>query len=207
MASSFVAELARRLQGQGAALALPLTWIEQRLAEDELTIEQLVQAETQEQAADQVSMSNSIGSLRFLGATDWREFVEAMSVVEQTLREDPVVRRDGLRHPRPLPPRGREAGAERARCPRARWRARRSRLARRRARRALPDRQWPAAARSRGAGAAVAARRRCAASGAGTRCCCIWARSPITTGVPAAGLLTGAHAGGMRGWMLPGRSQ
>jgi len=31
MVSSFVAELARRLQGQSAALALPLTWIEQRL--------------------------------------------------------------------------------------------------------------------------------------------------------------------------------
>ena len=34
-------------------------------------------------------MSNSIGSLRFLGAMDWREFVETLSVVEQTLREDP----------------------------------------------------------------------------------------------------------------------
>src|SRR4029450_1552849 len=31
MASAFVAELARRLQGQSAALALALTWIEQRL--------------------------------------------------------------------------------------------------------------------------------------------------------------------------------
>jgi hypothetical protein len=70
MASSFVAELARRLQGQGAALALPLTWIEQRLSEEALTIEQLVQSETREQAADQVSMANSIGSLRFLGAMD-----------------------------------------------------------------------------------------------------------------------------------------
>ena len=88
MTSPFVAELARRLQGQGAALALPLTWIEQRLAELDLTIEQLVQAQTQEQAADQVSMANSIGSLRLLGALDWREFVEAMSVVEQALRED-----------------------------------------------------------------------------------------------------------------------
>src|SRR4030095_16369046 len=46
MASSFVAELARRLQGQGAALALPLTWIEQRLSEEALTIEQLVEAES-----------------------------------------------------------------------------------------------------------------------------------------------------------------
>ena len=104
MTSSFVAELARRLQGQGAALALPLTWIEQRLSDEALTIEQLVQSETREQAADQVSMANSIGSLRFLGAMDWREFVETMSVVEQTLREDPVygamdfATRDRYRH-------------------------------------------------------------------------------------------------------------
>ena len=89
MVSSFVAELTRRLQGQGPALALPLTWLEQRLSECGQTIEQLVQAENQQQAADQVSISNSIGSLRFLGAMDWREFVETMSVVEQTLRKDP----------------------------------------------------------------------------------------------------------------------
>ena len=89
MVSSFVAELTRRLQGQGPALALPLTWIEQRLSESGLTIEQLVRSENQQQAADQVSMSNSIGSLRFLGAMDWREFVETMSIVEQTLGEDP----------------------------------------------------------------------------------------------------------------------
>jgi len=72
MVSSFVAELARRLQGQSPALALPLTWIEQRLSESGQTIKQLVQSENQQQAADQVSMSNSIGSLRFLGAMDWR---------------------------------------------------------------------------------------------------------------------------------------
>ena len=90
MASAFVAELARRLQGQGPALALPLTWIEQRLSESGQTIEQSVQSENQQQAVDQVSISNSIGSLRFLGSMDWRTFVEAMSVVEQTLREDPA---------------------------------------------------------------------------------------------------------------------
>jgi hypothetical protein len=89
MVSSFVAELARRLQGQGAALALPLTWIEERLAESGFTIERLVQSETQEQAGDQVSVSNTIGSLRLLGSMDWREFVESMSVVEKKLREDP----------------------------------------------------------------------------------------------------------------------
>ncbi|TAJ54767.1 MAG: cyclic beta 1-2 glucan synthetase [Nevskiaceae bacterium] len=88
MRSAFVAELTRRLQGHGPALALPLTWVEQRLAESSQTIEQLVLLENQQQAADQVSISNSIGSLRYLGAMDWRVFVEAMSVVEQALRED-----------------------------------------------------------------------------------------------------------------------
>jgi cellobiose phosphorylase len=88
-ASSFVAELARRLQGHSSALALPLTWIEQWLGESGQTIEQLVQAENQQQASDQVSISNSIGSLRYLSAMDWREFVETMSVVEQALRDDP----------------------------------------------------------------------------------------------------------------------
>ena len=48
-----------------------------------------MQSENQRQATDQVSISNSIASLRFLDATDWREFVEAMSVVERTLRDDP----------------------------------------------------------------------------------------------------------------------
>ncbi len=89
LASAFVAELVRRLQGRGPALALPLTWIEQRLSESSLTIEQSVQFENQQQAAHQVSVSNSIGSLRVLGAMDWRKFVETMSVVERTLLEDP----------------------------------------------------------------------------------------------------------------------
>ena len=90
MVGAFVAGLARRLQGRGPALALPLTWIEQHLAETGQTIEQLVHTENQQQAAEQVSISNSIASLRLLGAMDWRSFVETMSVVEQTLLGDPA---------------------------------------------------------------------------------------------------------------------
>ncbi|HLK29924.1 MAG TPA: hypothetical protein VKT28_15195, partial [Puia sp.] len=86
--SSFVAELVRRLQGKGSTLMLPLTWIEQRLSENGVTSDELVHLENQKQAADQVSISNSIGSLRFLGTTDWREFVEATSTVEHALRKD-----------------------------------------------------------------------------------------------------------------------
>nr|WP_328983933.1 hypothetical protein [Thiorhodovibrio winogradskyi] len=90
MSGAFVAELARRLQGRNAALALPLTWIEQQLGKSGQSIEQLVRVENQQQAGDQVSIGNSIGSLRFLGAMDWPELVETMSQVETTLRKDPV---------------------------------------------------------------------------------------------------------------------
>ena len=89
MGGAFVAELARRLLGRGPALALPLTWVEQRLAQSGQTIAGLIQSENQQQAADQLSISNSIGSLRVLGAMDWRDFVESLSLVEQTLLEDP----------------------------------------------------------------------------------------------------------------------
>jgi cellobiose phosphorylase len=106
MVSSFVAELAHRLQRQIPALNLPLSWIEQRLSETGQTIEQLVRSENQQLAADQISISNSIGSLRFLGAMDWRTFVEKMSVVEDILSEDPAqaycrmdfATRDSYRH-------------------------------------------------------------------------------------------------------------
>ncbi len=106
MNSGFVAEFARRMQGQSPALAVALQWVTTRLADAGLTIEQQIQAEIGQQAADQVSISNSIGSLRLLGTTDWQEFVETMSSVEQTLRLDPAgtygkmdfATRDNYRH-------------------------------------------------------------------------------------------------------------
>ncbi|MBC7817126.1 MAG: cyclic beta 1-2 glucan synthetase, partial [Planctomycetaceae bacterium] len=90
LSSAFVAEMARRLQGQSPALAFPLNWIEQQLLEHGQTIEQMVQSEGQQQAVDQVSIGNSINSLRELDAIDWRTFVEELSIVEQTLLGDPA---------------------------------------------------------------------------------------------------------------------
>ena len=88
MVSAFVAPFTQKLQWKGPELSLALTWLDQHLAEKNTTISVMVQDENQRQAADQVSMSNSINSLRFLAKMDWRDFVETMSVVEQTLRED-----------------------------------------------------------------------------------------------------------------------
>jgi cyclic beta-1,2-glucan synthetase len=90
MVSAFIAEFARKLQWKGHDLTLPLNWIELHLSGTSHTINSMVLAENQQQAADQLSVSNSINSLRFLAKMDWREFVETMSVIEQTLRIDEV---------------------------------------------------------------------------------------------------------------------
>ncbi len=90
LSTSFVAEFCQKLSRQNPVLHLARGWLAQRLAEQGLSIEQLVHQDSQDQAADQVSVSHSIASLRFLGATDWKEFVETLSVVEHTLRTDPA---------------------------------------------------------------------------------------------------------------------
>jgi cellobiose phosphorylase len=90
LTTAFVSEFASRLQGQPPALIFAMTWLEQRLAERGQTVERVFQEASQSQAADQVSIGNSIGSLRSLDATEWRDFVEATSVVEHMLRNDPA---------------------------------------------------------------------------------------------------------------------
>ena len=88
--SSFVAEFCQRLSRQSPVLHLARSWLEQQLVEKGLSIELLIQLESQNQAADQVSVSHSIASLRFLSAMDWKEFVENLSLAEAVLRKDPA---------------------------------------------------------------------------------------------------------------------
>lgn len=90
LTGAFLAELTRHLQGQNPSLAFATSWLEQRLADQGLTIEQLVSAEGQDQAADHVSVGNSITSLRCLAFNDWAKFVAEQSLVEQTLSSDPA---------------------------------------------------------------------------------------------------------------------
>lgn len=89
LSSAFVAELVRRLQGRGNMLSLPLTWVEQRLAETGVTTDHLIHRFNQQLAANQLSVSNSIAGLRLLSETNWADFAEAMSLVERTLLQDP----------------------------------------------------------------------------------------------------------------------
>jgi len=88
--SPFVAAFTRKLQGKGPALALSLSWMEQQLSAVGSSSTALIREENKKQAADQVSVRNSIDTLRVIGATDWRDFVEDLSSVEQVLRQDPA---------------------------------------------------------------------------------------------------------------------
>ena len=90
LSSFFVAEFCQRLSRLNPVLHLARGWLEQRLVEQGLSIEQLVHQESQSQASDQVSVSHSIASLRLLSAIDWKEFVETLSLVEHTLRGEPA---------------------------------------------------------------------------------------------------------------------
>ncbi len=90
LTAPFVEEFYTRLQAQGPAMAFVQTWVEQQLLEQGVTATQLSAAAARTAAANQISIANSIGSLRFIGAMDWRNYVESLSVVEQTLREDPT---------------------------------------------------------------------------------------------------------------------
>lgn len=90
LTAPFVEEFYDRLQAQGPAMAFVQTWVEQKLLEQGVTATQLSEAAGRTAATNQISIANSIGSLRFIGAMDWKNYVESLSVVEQTLREDPT---------------------------------------------------------------------------------------------------------------------
>ncbi|MDA9922013.1 hypothetical protein N9E25_01670 [Verrucomicrobiales bacterium] len=86
----FVEEFSTRIYGHSHGLATVLSWVQHRLADQNLTREQLQRVDNQLQAADQVSIGHTIGSIRDLAAIDWRRFVESSSVVEEILRSDPA---------------------------------------------------------------------------------------------------------------------
>ncbi|MCK9279583.1 MAG: hypothetical protein M0P71_03085 [Melioribacteraceae bacterium] len=103
---AFVSEFARRLQSLSPSIISPISWVEQLLGEKGTSVVQLIRQGNKNQAADQVSISNSIGSLRFLNSTNWSDFVEDQSIVESILQKDPMrvyhkmdfATRDNYRH-------------------------------------------------------------------------------------------------------------
>ena len=90
MSPPFIAELFASIEGLHPAINLAINWIEQELSQQGQTIEMIQQAESQDEAANQASIGNTITSLRTLNAIDWQTFVESLSITESMLRRDPA---------------------------------------------------------------------------------------------------------------------
>ncbi|MEO5822306.1 MAG: glucoamylase family protein [Vicinamibacteraceae bacterium] len=86
---SFIVRLLQRIREYGPHVDALRTDIDQWLALRQMTPEDAIRIEGQHEAADQVSMANTITSLRFTGALDWSRFFESVSQVEHILRRDP----------------------------------------------------------------------------------------------------------------------
>ncbi len=86
----FVVRVLQRIREYGPHAAAVRADIDAWLADRGLTPEEAIRIEGQREAADQVSMANTITSLRFCGTLDWSRFVEGVSSIEQILQRDPA---------------------------------------------------------------------------------------------------------------------
>ncbi len=87
--TTLVVQLVQRLREQDPAVIPVLVWLENQLGKHETTIEQIIHAEHQRQAATQVTVGNIITSMRLLSELDWRDFFESVSLTEPLLGQDP----------------------------------------------------------------------------------------------------------------------
>lgn len=85
----FLLRLAQRLSGEDVGSGALNDWLEREIDALGLELDTIAHDQQQLQAADQVSIANSITAIRFLDAYEWRTFFEACSFVEQILRQDP----------------------------------------------------------------------------------------------------------------------
>jgi cyclic beta-1,2-glucan synthetase len=100
----FVSRLHQQLRLQSSRTAID--WVQSWLEDEGHGAEEEVARSTQRLALTQVTMANSITSLRTVGGLDWPAFVEAHSRLEAVLRTDPAgvyprmtfETRDGYRH-------------------------------------------------------------------------------------------------------------
>jgi len=87
---SLVVQLTQRLREQDPAVMPVTDWLERQLAKHNTSIEGIIHAEHQRQAATQVTVGNIITSMRLLSTLDWRDFFESVSLIEPLLGQDPA---------------------------------------------------------------------------------------------------------------------
>jgi cyclic beta-1,2-glucan synthetase len=90
LSAAFVVELLQWLRDQPSSASAAWLALQRALEAQGDSPEELLRAEHQREAANQLAIGNVITSMRLLSSIDWPLFFDRVSVVEQILREDPV---------------------------------------------------------------------------------------------------------------------
>ena len=104
LVTAFAVQLVQRLREQDRAVTPALRWLDQRLAAQGTTSDDIVRVEHQRQAAMNVTVRNVIMSMSLMSALDWTEFFESVSLVDEVLSAGPnyaamdFATRDPYRH-------------------------------------------------------------------------------------------------------------
>ena len=83
---SFAVQLVQRLRDQDPKVTPALMWLDERLAAQGTTADEIVHDEHQSQGATNVTVRNIITSMRLISDVDWTEWFESVSLVDDMLR-------------------------------------------------------------------------------------------------------------------------
>jgi cyclic beta-1,2-glucan synthetase len=86
--TSFAVLLAQRLRDRDPGQSPALQWLNDKLAAEGTTIDQLLRDEVQRQSATNVSVRNVITAMRLVSMVNWAEFFETVSPVDVVLRAE-----------------------------------------------------------------------------------------------------------------------
>jgi cyclic beta-1,2-glucan synthetase len=83
--TAFVVRLLQRLRDQGSPATPVLAWLDERLAREDTTTDEIVRREHQRQGGLNVTVRNVITSMRLVSTLDWAEICERVSLVDAAL--------------------------------------------------------------------------------------------------------------------------
>jgi len=86
---AFVDQLLQRMREYGVGAASLRRQLETRLVASGTTVEEAVRASHQQISMGNLSMGNSLSSLRLCSSLDWRDYVEEVCLIEGILQRDP----------------------------------------------------------------------------------------------------------------------
>src|SRR5580704_6854436 len=101
---AFAVQLIQRLRDLDPKVGPILLWLDERLAAQGTSADEIVRVEHQQQATSSVTVRNIITSMRLTSAFDWQVFFESVSIVDRVLSDESnfaamdFATRDAYRH-------------------------------------------------------------------------------------------------------------